>query len=545
MSFNSMKPLLKTELTGGTSLKASATLRSALVACLVALACQACGVDMAEEAGGGGPEAVGVASQGLKGGSPMAHSRIGVYRIDTYDGSVQLGSCTATLVYSSQVTNRSWLVTAAHCFSYVDSAHSVTGHASDPRAAVTGSVPATAPANSKVFVHPDWLNHGGLTAWFGPRDVAFIYVDRFIEVRRPNASGTEQVVPEFRRAVYTGPSAPAVEPVRMSPLDTRVFCGHGNPSSLNCDTLKNLWYSPGFRSEFFQLPQAAWNNRRADPPFEPGDSGGPLLVYAPDRSSHPWSLLNLGNAETATRDGVVMGVLQGPTVFCDYIQNGNCNPLDGLAATFAGMDDWLDTLPKGRLIPRNGLCPSNAQATRGSPMPSTCTCQSDATTQGSVWGTGTYTDDSRLCRAAVHAGVLSIAGGNIKYMNTPGLPVYQGTTANGVTSASYGYWGGSVTFAGACPTNAVSDRSQVFALRSCYCTATRTQTGAVWGTNIYTDDSSLCRAALHAGQVTASGGDVYYQIMPGMSSYAGSSRNGVTSWAYGFWPGAYRFYSSP
>jgi hypothetical protein len=40
--------------------------------------------------------------------------------------------------------------------------------------------------------------------------------------------------------------------------------------------------------------------------------------------------------------GAVLGVLQGPTVFCDYIQNGNCNPSDGLATRFEGVDDWLE-----------------------------------------------------------------------------------------------------------------------------------------------------------------------------------------------------------
>jgi len=54
--------------------------------------------------------------------------------------------------------------------------------------------------------------------------------------------------------------------------------------------------------------------------------------------------------------------------------------------------------------------------------------------------------------------------------------------------------------------------------------------GVVWGTNVYTDDSSVCTAAVHAGKITrAGGGLVLIQIRPGLSHYSGSRRNGVTT----------------
>jgi hypothetical protein len=66
--------------------------------------------------------------------------------------------------------------------------------------------------------------------------------------------------------------------------------------------------------------------------------------------------------------------------------------------------------------------------------------------------------------------------------------------------------------------------------------------GAVWGTDIYTDDSTVGRAAVHAG-VVAPGETktVSVTILPGQSSYPASNRNGVTSASWGAWSGSYSF----
>jgi hypothetical protein len=66
---------------------------------------------------------------------------------------------------------------------------------------------------------------------------------------------------------------------------------------------------------------------------------------------------------------------------------------------------------------------------------------------GSVWGTETYTDDSSVCAAAVHAGIINpIEGGRVVIEIAPGEDSYDGTEANGVTSQDYGSWDGSFTF---------------------------------------------------------------------------------------------------
>ncbi len=64
----------------------------------------------------------------------------------------------------------------------------------------------------------------------------------------------------------------------------------------------------------------------------------------------------------------------------------------------------------------------------------------------------------------------------------------------------------------------------------------------LWGTDTYTDDSSVCTAAVHAGLITlASGGQVTLQMVEGLQSYVGSTRNGVTSSEYADWQNAFQF----
>ncbi len=62
----------------------------------------------------------------------------------------------------------------------------------------------------------------------------------------------------------------------------------------------------------------------------------------------------------------------------------------------------------------------------------------------------------------------------------------------------------------------------------------------VWGTDIYTDDSSVCTAAAHVGVITVEdGGDVTIEIRPGEDSYDGSERNGITTLDYPSWGGSF------
>jgi LCCL domain len=68
-------------------------------------------------------------------------------------------------------------------------------------------------------------------------------------------------------------------------------------------------------------------------------------------------------------------------------------------------------------------------------------------------------------------------------------------------------------------------------------------TGAtVWGSDLYTDDSAICPAAVHAGKLQAyGGGTATVEVLEGQQSYAGSTRNGVTSLSFNAWTRSIRF----
>ena len=90
------------------------------------------------------------------------------------------------------------------------------------------------------------------------------------------------------------------------------------------------------------------------------------------------------------------------------------------------------------------------------------------------------------------------------------------------------------------PSNLLSYRDkvgQVFQF-----TLTGTLTGSVWGTDIYTDNSELACAAVHAGVVLPGETKVVtVRILAGQSWYQGSSHNGVTSSSYGPFHGSFTF----
>jgi hypothetical protein len=70
--------------------------------------------------------------------------------------------------------------------------------------------------------------------------------------------------------------------------------------------------------------------------------------------------------------------------------------------------------------------------------------------------------------------------------------------------------------------------------------------GTIWGTNIYTNDSYIPKAAVHAGVVTAGQTkEVYIKIVEGLNDYPATTQNGVTSDAWGAWGLSYQFVNEP
>ena len=63
----------------------------------------------------------------------------------------------------------------------------------------------------------------------------------------------------------------------------------------------------------------------------------------------------------------------------------------------------------------------------------------------------------------------------------------------------------------------------------------------LWGEDIYTDDSEIGAAAVHAGVLTLAGGTVTLEVLPGEESYPGTTSNGITSMEWDQWYRSYRF----
>lgn len=193
-------------------------------------------------------------------------------------------------------------------------------------------------------------------------------------------------------------------------------------------------------------------------------------------------------------------------------------------------------------------CPLQISVSPTLPTPYACHCSEEATHAGTVWGTDLYTDDSALCQAAVHAGVITASGGAVTVERLAGKDLYAGTQRNGIISHDYGPFTASMRFAGApapavpgvCPTQ-LSVNPDLPTPFTCSCSGDRVRDGTVWGTDVYTADSSLCQAALHAGAVSRSGGTLTVVYLPGRQLYAGSRRNGVASHDYGAYPSSIQF----
>jgi hypothetical protein len=77
--------------------------------------------------------------------------------------------------------------------------------------------------------------------------------------------------------------------------------------------------------------------------------------------------------------------------------------------------------------------------------------------------------------------------------------------------------------------------------KSFYFKVTGATTAVVWGTDVYTTDSQLATAAVHAGVLQpGQTGVVKVTLMASPLAFLGSTRNGVTTHPFGMYPAAYK-----
>ncbi|HLZ34904.1 MAG TPA: LCCL domain-containing protein [Nitrospira sp.] len=155
-----------------------------------------------------------------------------------------------------------------------------------------------------------------------------------------------------------------------------------------------------------------------------------------------------------------------------------------------------------------------------------------------IWGTDVYLDESPICAAAIHAGVLMPGtSGQVTIGMGAGAQSFQGTQRNGVTSLSYGPWDSTYSFIknnepGQIDWYTTYDRipDDFHSPITVLCPPKGNTDSYVWGTDIYSSSSAICVAAVHAGIITLdAGGRVTVTLQPKQDGFRGSVRNGVST----------------
>ncbi|MEK6258387.1 MAG: LCCL domain-containing protein [Planctomycetota bacterium] len=175
---------------------------------------------------------------------------------------------------------------------------------------------------------------------------------------------------------------------------------------------------------------------------------------------------------------------------------------------------------------------------------------------GSIYGTDIYTDDSDLSTVAVHAGLLKVGEmGVVKVTILPSQASHSSSTRHGITSSAWSQYPGSYKVepipggsrAVATASTARPDPGSLWSYEKHvgqsfeFQVTGSTSGGSIWGTGIYTGDSRLSVAAVHAGLLRdGESGVVKVTILAGDSRYLGSSRHGISSYDYGPYPFSYR-----
>ncbi|MEO0406640.1 MAG: LCCL domain-containing protein [Cyanobacteria bacterium P01_A01_bin.135] len=167
-------------------------------------------------------------------------------------------------------------------------------------------------------------------------------------------------------------------------------------------------------------------------------------------------------------------------------------------------------------------------------------------TAAPTWGSDTYSSTSSVCTAAVHAGLITLEEGGAIAIRILRSEAVTGSDRNGIATGSLAATAVRFTFtnprdfvADVLPTaygdlplhpipwaaTAAPNWRQPSPIEAYYCPTGEAQ--PVWGSGPYSQDSSLCTAAVHAGQITREGGPIVVERLSGQGFYSGSTANGV------------------
>lgn len=186
-----------------------------------------------------------------------------------------------------------------------------------------------------------------------------------------------------------------------------------------------------------------------------------------------------------------------------------------------------------------------------------------------IHGTDSYSSDTPVCAAAVHAGKIGDDGGIVTVQLNPGMERYVGTEQNGVTSADRPATKRSFVFVDDTSPDAANEillsrapnlkweskftatgfahkqlTGQRFTFR-CPSVQGDLRYRTIVGTDLYAFSSMICRAAVHAGKLTTDGGFVTVELAAGGKKLIGSIRNGIESKSGSSGPGTLFFVENP
>ncbi|XP_056464463.1 cysteine-rich secretory protein LCCL domain-containing 2-like [Gadus chalcogrammus] len=162
--------------------------------------------------------------------------------------------------------------------------------------------------------------------------------------------------------------------------------------------------------------------------------------------------------------------------------------------------------------------------------------------KGNIWGTLFYDVLSSICRAAIHYGAIDNNGGLVDVTRMDKFPFFVKATKNRIESLSKYQPSNAfsvakveemsvdcyTTVAEICPfKKSSSSCPRVFCPTNCK--VQPSYWSPVIGNTIYSDSSSICKAAIHAGTMKAEGG--YIDVLPLVrrKNYVGVLKNGVQS----------------